>query len=94
MGYILKADLYSSQIILLTDRYAAIDALVQRTRARGIIEGKTVTTVAKCAMDAQQGGAEYVDRECVIDGNIVSARTWHDNTALMREFLKLLSAQS
>lgn len=58
--------------------------------AADIIQGKTVTTVAKCAMDAQQGGGGYVDREVVIDGNIVSARTWHDNTALMREFIRML----
>lgn len=63
---------------------------VEIATAAGIIAGKTVTTVAKCAMDVQQGGGEYVDREYVIDGNIVSARTWHDNTALMREFIKML----
>ena len=49
-----------------------------------------MTTVAKCALDAQQGGAEYVDREYVLDGNLVTARTWHDNTALMREFVRML----
>ena len=58
------------------------------------IAGRTVTTVAKCALDAQQGNAEYVDRECVIDGNLVTARTWHDNTALMREFVRMLKEQS
>ena len=52
--------------------------------------GRNVTTVAKCAMDAQQGGASYVDREVVVDGNLVTARTWHDNTALLREFIRLL----
>ena len=54
------------------------------------IQGRQVTTVAKCALDAQQGGAHYVDREVVVDGNIVTARTWHDNTALLREFIRLL----
>jgi protease I len=58
--------------------------------AAGCIEGRTVTTVAKCALDAQQGGATYVDRSVVVDGNIVTARTWHDNTVLMREFLNML----
>ena len=62
--------------------------------AAGCIAGRTVTTVAKCAMDAQQGGAEYVDREVVLDGNLVTARTWHDNTALMREFVRMLKEQS
>jgi protease I len=60
--------------------------------AADIIQGKTVTTVAKCALDAQQGGAEYVDREVVIDGNLVSSRTWHDNTPLMREFIRMLKS--
>jgi protease I len=60
--------------------------------AAGCIAGKTVTTVKKCALDAQQGQAIYVDREVVVDGHIVTARTWHDNAPLMREFLKLLKA--
>ena len=59
--------------------------------AAGCIEGRTVTTVAKCALDARQGGAEYVDRDTVVDGNIVTARTWHDNAPMMRRFLSMLS---
>jgi protease I len=62
--------------------------------AADCIQGRQVTTVAKCALDAAQGGAEYVDREVVIDGNIVTARTWHDNTALLREFIRMLGEQA
>lgn len=58
--------------------------------AAGVIEGRTVTTVAKCALDAQQGHAKYVDQGCVIDGHLVTARTWHDNAPLMREFMRML----
>jgi protease I len=58
--------------------------------AAGCIRDKTVTTVAKCALDAEQGGAEYVDRAVVVDGNLVTARTWHDNTPLLGEFMKML----
>ena len=58
--------------------------------ASDLIRGKTVTTVAKCKADAEQGGATYVDRQVVVCGNLVTARTWHDNSALLREFLKLL----
>lgn len=61
--------------------------------AAACINGRTVTTVAKCALDAAQGGAKYVDRNVVIDGQLVTARTWHDNTPLMREFIKLLKQQ-
>jgi protease I len=60
--------------------------------AADVIRGKTVTTVAKCRLDAEGAGAEYVDREVVVSGNLVCARTWHDNPAFMREFMKLLQA--
>lgn len=41
VGYIFRTEANSSQIMLLTDRYAAIDAIIQRSRARGIVEGYT-----------------------------------------------------
>lgn len=58
--------------------------------AAGVIAGRRVTTVAKCQFDAEQGGATYVDEEVVVDGQYVTARTWHDNTPLMREFMRML----
>ena len=61
--------------------------------AAGIINGRTVTTVPKCKLDAEQGGAKYVDKEVVLDGNIVTSRYWMDNAYLMREFLKMLNAR-
>ncbi len=60
--------------------------------AADCIEGRTLTTVAKCALDVEQGRAKYVNQSCVVDGNLVSARTWHDNTPLMKEFIALLKA--
>jgi protease I len=58
--------------------------------AADVIRGKTVTTVAKCAMDCEQGGATYVDQPTVVAGNLVSARGWQDNTPLLRTFMKML----
>lgn len=58
--------------------------------AAGCIAGRTVTTVAKCALDCAQGGAHYVDEPVVVDGNLVTARTWHDNTPFLKAFLRLL----
>lgn len=58
------------------------------------IRGRRVTTVAKCALDAQQGGARYVNEPTVVDGNLVTGRTWHDNTPLLAEFLKLLKTST
>ncbi len=39
VGYVYRVQAYTAQILLLTDRYSAIDAIVQRSRARGITEG-------------------------------------------------------
>src|SRR5690606_26006765 len=47
--------------------------------AANCLQGRKVTTVAKCELDATMMGATYVDEPCVVDGNLVTARTWHDN---------------
>ena len=39
VGYVIQPQTFTSQILLLTDRYASIDGIVQRSRARGIVEG-------------------------------------------------------
>ena len=59
--------------------------------AAGVIKGRAVTTVAKCALDCEQGGAKYADQPVVRDGNLVCARTWHDNTPFLREYMKMLN---
>ncbi len=58
----------------------------------GVIRGRKVTCVAKCRFDAEVCGATWVDAPVVVDGNICSARTFHDNTEWMREYMKLLNA--
>jgi protease I len=63
---------------------------VEIAAAAGVLKGRTLTTVAKCALDVTQVGGSYVDTPCVVDGNLVSARTWHDNTALLKEFVAML----
>ncbi len=66
---------------------------VEILTAADVIQGRKITTVAKCALDAEQGGATYVDQKVVVDGHFVTARTWHDNTPLLAEFIKMLKAQ-
>jgi protease I len=69
---------------------AALCHGVEILTAADCIRGRTVTTVAKCALDAEQGGARYVNEPCVQDGNLVTARTWHDNTPLLATYVKML----
>jgi protease I len=60
--------------------------------AADCIRGRTVTTVAKCALDAKQGGATYVNQPVVVDGNLVTGRVWQDNTPMLKAFIELLRA--
>jgi len=66
---------------------------VEIVAAAGVLKGRTMTTVAKCALDVTQFGGTYVDKPCVVDGNLVSARTWHDyDTEFMKQFIAKLQA--
>jgi rod shape-determining protein MreC len=44
VGHVIKGFDWSAQVLLVIDRSSAVDALVQRTRFRGIIEGETDET--------------------------------------------------
>jgi protease I len=63
---------------------------IEIVAAADIIKGRRITTVRKCRFDAEVCGATFVDAEVVVDGNLVCARTWHDNPAWMRAFIGLL----
>lgn len=41
VGYVFKPQYFTSHVMLITDRYSVVDALIQKTRAHGIVEGKT-----------------------------------------------------
>jgi protease I len=66
---------------------------VEIVAAAGVLKGRTMTTVAKCALDVTQFGGTYVDQPYVVDGNLISARTWHDyHTPFMKHFIEQLHA--
>ena len=62
--------------------------------AADCIRGKRVTTVPKCALDAEQGGAKYVNEAVVLDGLLVTARGYQDNTELLRQFIVMLKTNT
>ena len=53
-----------------------------------IIRNKTVTGFIAIKDDLVNAGATYVDKEVVVDGNIITSRKPDDLPAFMREFLK------
>ena len=67
---------------------------VEIVAAAGVLKGRKMTTVAKCALDITQFGGEYLDQPLVVDGNLVSCRTWHDyGTPFMKTFIEKLDAK-
>ena len=60
--------------------------------AAGIVRGRTMTCVSAVKDDVINAGAQYVDKEVVVDGNLISSRTPPDLPAFCREIVKALSA--
>jgi protease I len=63
---------------------------IELVAAAGVLKGRTATTVKKCRLDIEFAGGRYVDQPVVVDGNLVTARTWHDNTPFIKEFVHAL----
>ena len=62
---------------------AAIDA----------IRGRTIATYEALAPDVDRGGGKFKDTEVMVEGNLVTSRTWMDLPFFMREFLRILKGE-
>lgn len=60
--------------------------------AAGSARGKTMTCYPELEPDLRAAGAEFVNRDVVVHGPLVTARGWPDNGPWMREFVRLLKA--
>src|SRR4029077_15960695 len=56
----------------------------------GCVRGRRMATVAKCRFDLEVCGGIYVDAPCVVDGNLVSGRTYHDHGQYVGVWLRML----
>ena len=54
------------------------------------VKGRRMATVPKCKFDLEVCGGTFVDEPCVIDGNLISGRTFHDNGRYLGPWIKLL----
>lgn len=57
------------------------------------VRGRRMATVAKCRFDLEVCGGIFVNEACVIDGNLFSGRTFHDNGAYVGPWIKCLEAE-
>ena len=58
----------------------------------GILKGRRATSVDAIRDDMVNAGCDWVDEACVVDGNLVSARTPADMGPWTKELLRLLGA--
>jgi protease I len=58
--------------------------------AAGVLKGKRTAAYPALEPDVLAGGAQFVNSDAVIDGQMVSARAWPDHPAWMREFIRIL----
>jgi len=56
----------------------------------GCVEGRRMATVPKCRFDLEVCGGIFVNEPCVVDRNLVSGRTYHDNGHFMGKWIELL----
>lgn len=58
----------------------------------GCVKGRKMATVPKCKFDLEVCGGTFVNEACVVDGNLVSGRTFHDHGYYIGPWIKLLEA--
>jgi protease I len=56
----------------------------------GCVKGRRMATVPKCRFDLEVCGGIFVDEPCVVDGNVVSGRTFHDHGRYMGAWIQML----
>ena len=56
----------------------------------GCVKGRRMATVPKCKFDLEVCGGIFVDAGCVVDGNLVSGRTYHDHGQYMGHWIRML----
>ena len=56
----------------------------------GCLQGRRLATVPKCQFDLEVVGGTFVNEPCVVDGNVVSGRTFHDSGQFVGPWIQLL----
>ena len=57
----------------------------------GCVKSRRMATVPKCQFDLEVCGGIFVNEACVVDGNLVSGRTYHDHGHYIGAWIKLLN---
>lgn len=67
VGYVFRVDPTTSRVMLITDRYSTVDGIVQRSRARGLVEGKTQES---CLLKYVNKSADVVTGDMIVTSGL------------------------
>ena len=88
---------YDEDLVRFTKRFftdgkpiASVCHGVEIPAYAGCVKGRRMATVPKCRFDLEACGGVFVDEACVVDGNLVSGRTYHDHGRYMGAWIELL----
>ncbi|HTK78497.1 MAG TPA: DJ-1/PfpI family protein [Gemmataceae bacterium] len=56
----------------------------------GCVKGRRMATVPKCKFDLEVCGGVFVNEPCVVDGNLVSGRTYQDHGHYVGVWMRML----
>ena len=90
MAAIMDASDAGAKIINVSLGDAAVVAWNQIPAYADCVRGRKMATVTKCRFDLEVCGGTFVNEPCVIDGNLVSGRTFHDNGHYVGPWIRLL----
>ncbi|MDC0934800.1 DJ-1/PfpI family protein [Pirellulales bacterium] len=89
---------YDEDLVNLTRHFFATDKPicsvchgVEIPAYAGCVKGRRMATVPKCRFDLEVCGGTFVDEPCVVDGNLVSGRTYHDHGHFVGKWIELLT---
>ncbi len=91
----IRADQAALEIVRKAAKNGAVVAAICHAgwvlASADIVQGKTVTSFVNIKDDLIHAGAKWVDKEVVVDGNLVTSRKPADLPAFCREVIKLMA---
>lgn len=67
VGHVFKPSLKTAHVMLITDRYSVVDALIQKTRTHGLVEGKSKDS---CILQYVERTEEVKDGDLIVTGGL------------------------
>jgi protease I len=90
-GYTIQADIaFTRHFFDANKPIACVCHGVEIIAYAGCVKARRMATVSKCKFDLEVCGGTFVDEPCVVDGNLVSGRTYHDHGQYVGVWIKML----